>query len=58
MVKTKYCSLHQDYGHTIENYHNFKYNIEIEVGKGNLNELIMGKAHTSNATDMVNNTLK
>lgn len=34
---------HQDYNHTIEDYHNFKFMIEMKEKKGDIDEFVQGK---------------
>ena len=38
--KTRYCSFHKDYGHTTEDYHKLKDEIEFHIRKGMLKEYV------------------
>ena len=40
MDKTKYCSFHKDYDHTIEGYHKLKDEIEFHVRRGMLKKYV------------------
>lgn len=44
----KFCLHHQDYGQTIEECDNFKFQVELEAKKGIRNEFIKGKDRSTN----------
>ena len=41
--KTRYCSFHKDYGHTTEDYHKLKDEIEFHIKMGMLKEYVRSR---------------
>lgn len=47
--KNKYCEIHEDYGHTIDGFIILKIQVEKQIKKRNLQELVKGKSWEVNS---------